>query len=186
VDGFLVARRVVFMGRWIRHGGMYPVYHHRIFRRGKGRCEERLYDQHFIVYGNTKIISGDLIDLVTTDIDTWTQRHIRWAGLEVAEQFNISNQQNELRVSPKLMGSPIERKRWARTSVYYHLPLFFRALGYFLYRYFLRLGFLDGPQGLIFHVLQGFWYRFYVDAKIWEMRYQAQQSQSGNPGPSEG
>jgi len=43
-----------------------------------------------------------------------------------------------------------------------------RALGYFFYRYILRLGFLDGREGLIFHFLQGCWYRFYVDAKIYE------------------
>ena len=31
------------------------------------------------------------------------------------------------------------------------------------------MGFLDGKEGLIWHFLQGFWYRFLVDAKIFEI-----------------
>jgi hypothetical protein len=40
-----------------------------------------------------------------------------------------------------------------------------------MYRYFIKLGFLDGKEGLIFHFLQGFWFRFLVDAKIFEEDY---------------
>jgi hypothetical protein len=46
--------------------------------------------------------------------------------------------------------------------------LFLRAFLYFIYRYIFRLGFLDGIKGLVFHFLQGFWYRFLVDSKIYE------------------
>jgi hypothetical protein len=60
-------------------------------------------------------------------------------------------------------------KRWLKQKVYARLPLGLRALLYFLYRYFLRLGFLDGWQGLAFHFLQGFWYRFLVDVKVHEL-----------------
>ena len=40
----------------------------------------------------------------------------------------------------------------------------------FLYCYVFRLGILDGPSGAGFHVLQGFWYRYLVDAKITEVK----------------
>ena len=53
--------------------------------------------------------------------------------------------------------------------IYARLPGGFRAVAYFLYRYVIRLGFLDGP-GLEFHVLQGFWYRYLVDAKVAEVK----------------
>src|SRR5947208_2995363 len=53
IDGFLLRKRTFFMGRWIRHGGHYPSYHLRLFRKDKGFCEERLYDQHFVV--NVKV-----------------------------------------------------------------------------------------------------------------------------------
>jgi hypothetical protein len=59
-------------------------------------------------------------------------------------------------------------KRWVKERVYSRLPLFVRPAGYFVYRYLLRLGFLDGVPGLVWHTLQGFWYRFLVDAKVCE------------------
>ena len=54
--------------------------------------------------------------------------------------------------------------------------MFFRVFVYFIYRYFFKLGFLDGKEGLIFHFLQGFWYRFLVDAKIYEIERKAKES----------
>jgi glycosyltransferase involved in cell wall biosynthesis len=169
-DGFMIARRTVFMGKWIRHGAHYPVYHLRVFRRDKGRCEDRLYDQHFTVAGNTTILTGDLIDTITTSLDQWMQRHIRWANMEVQEQIQQQTAETKIGVAEKPMGTAMERRRWLRGSVYGRMPLFVRTVGYFLYRYFLRLGFLDGIEGLIFHFLQGLWFRFYIDAKLWEAR----------------
>src|SRR5439155_20178541 len=61
IDGFLLRKRTFFMGRWIRHGGHYPSYHLRLFRKEKGRCEERLYDQHFVVNGKVEKLKNDYI-----------------------------------------------------------------------------------------------------------------------------
>ncbi|MHB8624645.1 MAG: glycosyltransferase family 2 protein [Aggregatilineales bacterium] len=172
VNGFLIVRRTVFMGRWISHGGHYPSYHLRVFRRENGACEDRLYDQHFIVEGPLIQVKGDLVDVITTDLDRWIMRHVRWAGLEAQEQLNkAGKQESKQTVRAHLTGTPIEHKRWLRKSIYERMPLFIRVFAYFTYRYVLRLGFLDGVQGLVFHFLQGFWYRFYIDAKIWEFHY---------------
>ena len=57
-----------------------------------------------------------------------------------------------------------------KDRVWKRLPPLWRAFAYFSYRYFLRLGFLDGQPGLIFHTLQGFWFRFLVDSKVYETR----------------
>lgn len=167
VNGAIFSRRTLFMGRWIKHGGHYPVYHTRLFRRDRGHCEERLYDQHFVVEAPVKKLEGDLIDILTSDLDTWSRRHIRWAGLEAAESCHVGSQPDQ--VVARLSGTPIERRRWLRTKLFGRVPLFARAFGYFFYRYVLRRGFLDGTEGLIFHFLQACWFRFYVDAKIWEM-----------------
>lgn len=169
-NGVLIRRRTEFMGRWIKHGGHYPSYHLRIYRHQRGRCEERKYDQHFVVEGKThRLDHGDLVDPVMADLDSWTMRHIKWANLEM-EELHASQPHSVtgIAVTPRLTGNLIERRRWARTSIYNRLPLFLRAIGYFLFRYFIRLGFLDGREGLIFHFLQGFWFRFYIDAKLWE------------------
>jgi hypothetical protein len=168
--GFLFRKRTVFMGRWIKHGGHYPVYHLRLYRAGAGHCEPRLYDQHFVVDGEVRKLAHDYIDVLTADLTTWTVRHARWATMEALEVLQPSTALGL--VQPSLFGSPIEQRRWLRNGLYYRAPLFLRAFMYWWYRYFARLGFLDGPEGLIFHFLQGFWYRFLVDAKIWELRRQ--------------
>jgi hypothetical protein len=46
---------------------------------------------------------------------------------------------------------------------------------YFFYRYIVRLGFLDGKEGLVFFVLQSFWFRFVIDAKVFEVRNRAER-----------
>jgi glycosyltransferase involved in cell wall biosynthesis len=165
VDGFLLRKRTVFLGRWIRHGGQYPSFHLRLFRKANGCCEQRLYDQHFITSGTTKRLQHDYFDVIAADLGTWTMRHRRWAELEVKQ--NLEPCQGTAQVQPRLLGNPIERKRWLRT-IYSRQPLFLRAFLYWAYRYVWRLGFLDGKEGLIFHFLQGFWFRFLVDAMLFE------------------
>jgi glycosyltransferase involved in cell wall biosynthesis len=168
VDGFLLRKRTVFMGRWIRHGGHYPSYHLRLFRNGRGFCEDRLYDQHFVVRGRLAALHGDYIDVVASDLSTWTVRHLRWAELEAREM--LSKERGANRVQPRLFGTAIERRRWLRERLFWRCPLFVRAFAYWIYRYFLRLGFLDGVEGLIFHFMQGAWYRILVDVHLYEAR----------------
>jgi len=171
VDGYLLRKRTVFMGRWIKHGAHYPSYHLRLFRKQRGRCEERLYDQHFVVNGTVRTLQHDYVDVLTSDLDVWMQRHIRWAGLE-ARELSLSREDGPL-VVPKLLGDPIQQRRWLRDRLYARAPLFTRAFLYWFYRYFLCVGFLDGKEGLIFHFLQGCWYRFLIDVKLHELRLQS-------------
>jgi hypothetical protein len=140
-------------------------------RRDRGSCEERLYDQHFLVNGPVGRLQHDYIDVISSDIGTWTLRHTRWADLEAREI--LSGQHHGPRVRPTLFGTPIERRRWLREGLYVRSPLFARAFLYWFYRYIIRLGFLDGKQGFIFHFLQGLWFRLLVDIKLDELRRHA-------------
>ena len=176
IDGFLLRKRTFFMGRWIRHGGHYPSFHLRLFRKGKGFCEERLYDQHFIVNGTIERLKHDYVDILSSDLNSWTLRHMRWADLE-ARQLLLDNNGKSL-VRPTLFGNPIERKRWLRNGPYEKAPLYVRPFLYWIYRYFFRLGFLDGKEGFIFHFLQGFWFRLLVDIKLDELKRNAQRAKS--------
>ncbi|HXQ42509.1 MAG TPA: glycosyltransferase family 2 protein [Candidatus Udaeobacter sp.] len=163
-DGYFIPRLTYFLGRPIRHGGMYPIWHMRLFRNGKGRCEDRKYDQHFRCDGPTTEIDAAMIDDVRMSLSEWTARHNRWADAEADELLNPSETGV---IAGRLAGDPVQRKRALRGG-YNRAPLFLRAFGLFFYRYVLRLGFLDGMPGLIFFVLQTFWFRFLVDAKIYE------------------
>jgi glycosyltransferase involved in cell wall biosynthesis len=167
-SGYFLPRCLRFLGRVLRHGGMSPTWHLRLFRTGCGRCEERRYDQHFLLTsGTTGKLPGQVIDDIRMPLTEWTARHNRWADGEVAE---ITAEDDGQRVKPSATGDPAQRKRFLRGH-YNRLPLFFRAFGIFVYRYVFRLGFLDGTEGMIFWVLQTFWFRFLIDAKIWEKRH---------------
>jgi len=164
-SGYFLPRYVRFLGRLLRHGGMNPTWHMRLFRAGVGRCETRKYDQHFYLRsGTTGQLRGAMIDDIRMPLSEWTARHNRWSDGEVAE---MDAQAVEGRVRPDARGNPVERKRFLRQR-YNQMPLFIRPFGLFVYRFVFRLGFLDGTEGFIFWVLQTFWFRFLVDAKIWE------------------
>jgi glycosyltransferase involved in cell wall biosynthesis len=167
-SGYFLARYVRFLGRVLRHGGMNPTWHLRLFRTGVGRCEDRKYDQHFILESGTSgQLAGTMVDDIRMSLSEWTARHNRWADGEVAE---LNEQNTAGRLQPDARGNPAQRKRFLR-QIYNRTPLFVRPFGLFAYRYFFRFGFLDGTEGFIFWVLQTFWFRFLVDAKIWEKRH---------------
>jgi glycosyltransferase involved in cell wall biosynthesis len=166
LEAYLLRKRTLFMGRWIRYGGQYPSYHLRLFRSGRGRCEDRLYDQHFVTDGRIGRLRNDYIDVITSNLSTWVERHNRWAKLEALELARGGT--GDARVTPKLTGTAVERKRFLRQNVYGRAPLFLRAFALFIFDYVFRLGFLDGRPGLVFFVLQRFWFRFLTDAMIME------------------
>jgi glycosyltransferase involved in cell wall biosynthesis len=165
VSGFYLPRALHFLGRPIRHGGMFPTWHMRLFKCGFGKCEVRLYDQHFYVTtGETAELGSYMIDDIRMSLSEWTFRHNRWSDAEVEEQ---SGGDGEGRIAGNLSGNRVEKKRFWR-RLYNRSPLFVRPFALFFYRYFVRLGFLDGSEGLIFYVLQTFWFRFLVDSKLFE------------------
>ena len=169
VSGFLMPRRIDFLGKHIRYGGVYPTYHCRLYRKGSGRCEDREYDQHFLVQGRMETLAGDLIEVTATSLYSWTARHNRWAQMEARYRTKEKEISDDKVVKPGFFRSPIERRRWFRDSLYEKVPLFFRSFLYFFQRYVLRGGFLDGTRGLIYHFLHGFWFRFYIDACVYEI-----------------
>lgn len=165
IAGYYIPRLVHFHGQPLRHGGMYPIWHLRLFRRGRGRCEDRQYDQHFHVDGATARIEAPMIDDIRQSLGEWTARHNRWADAEVEEILHPSAGA----IAGASGGDPVQAKR-AQRGFYYRMPLYWRAFALFFYRYFWKLGFLDGRQGLIFYVLQTLWFRFLIDAKLDERR----------------
>ena len=169
VTGVYVKRRVYFMGRWIKHGGYYPTWLLRVFKTGIGRCENLWMDEHIVVSeGKTIEIYQDLIDKNNKDLTFWTDKHNKYSNREVLDIINKIENSESTELSVSLNDGQASSRRWVKDKLYLKFPLFVRPFLYFIYRYFIRLGFLDGKEGLIFHFLQGFWYRFLVDAKYFE------------------
>lgn len=171
VSGVYVSRRMTFLGRRIRWGGVFPIRVLRIFRSGRGRCEDRWMDEHIIVKGKTANFSGEIVDDNQNSLSWWTEKHNWYSSREVVDLLNL-----EFGFMPHETIADLRScqqasfKRWLKERIYARLPGGGRALIYFLYRYIIRLGFLDGREGAAFHFLQGFWYRFLVDFKLHEVK----------------
>jgi len=170
VNGFCLRRKYFFLGQWIRFGAMYPVEVMRMWRTGTGYVEQRWMDEH-VVLKSGEIISlkGDIVDDNLNNVSWWVDKHNKYATLEMIELLNLKYQFSPSdNAMKKQAGGHAKFKRWIKQNVYTKLPSFVRPLMYFLYRYFLKLGFLDGIKGFAYHFMQGYWYRSLVDLKMLE------------------
>ncbi len=167
VAGFYVKRRFIFLGRWLRHGGYYPIWILRVVRHRLARCEERGVDEHLLVNGPTARLRHDLLHEDRRPLTRWVERHVRYAELAAADLLRGAPGE----MAPRWWSrQQAERTRWWYGRVYRRMPLGLRAFVYFFYRYVVRGGFLDGQEGFIYHTLQAFWYRVLIDAYVLDAR----------------
>ncbi len=168
----MLRRRDYFMGKMLRFSGVNP-WHLRLFRSGKGRCEARLYDQHFISPGKPARLTGFMHDKNSAKLADWIASHNRWTDAEAKEKLGPRNLGGEGVCWPRLLGGARERTRFPAKELYYKLPTRYpRAELLHLPRYVFRLGFLDGTIGFYFAFFQALWFRMLVDAKMYEQRMQ--------------
>lgn len=171
VEGVYVSRRMNFLQKPVRYGGVFPIRVLRLFRYGKGRCEDRWMDEHIKVEGQTADFSGDIVDDNLNPLTWWTEKHNSYASREVIDLLNLEYHFMPHDTVASLQGGQqVGVKRLLKEKIYARLPPGMRAFVYFFYRYVIRLGFLDGREAAAFHVLQGFWYRFLVDTKLLEVK----------------
>jgi glycosyltransferase involved in cell wall biosynthesis len=141
-DGYEVPRRNIFWGRWIRHGGLYPDWQLRLFRRGRGRFGERAVHESVRVEGAVGRLAGHLEHRSYRDVADFLARADRYSTL-AAEDW-------------------IAQGRRVRAA-----DFVLRPLGRFLGMYVVGRGFLDGWRGFLLAAL----YAYYVlirSAKVWE------------------
>lgn len=169
VVGANVARRMTFLRRPIRWGGVFPVRITRALRFRHGYSEDRWMDEHILLEGTEVQLDGELLDDSLQPLGRWINKHNAYASREAIEildaEFGFLK-----RYQNNTPGGQPGIKRWIKEKVYARMPAGIRAFAYFFYRYVLRLGFLDGIAGTGFHVLQGLWYRYLVDLKLYEVK----------------
>jgi len=170
--GVVFRRKMIFRGRWIRWGTYYPVFLLRLFRAGAARMEQRWMDEHLqLTHGVSTIFSsGDFVDENLQTIGAWTDKHNRYATRHMVDF--VGRRIGLIPTEPMPANRKARTKRWLREKVFGGTPLYLRSWLYFNYRYFVRLGFLDGRQGLVWHFLHGFWFFMLIDAKIDEAERQ--------------
>lgn len=169
IAGISLPRTILFMGHIKKHGIGSNVQIVRLFRTGHARYEQRIMDEHLIVNGNIIKFNNKFVDDNLNGIDFFIIKHLNYASRETAMQlitkYNLTG--NETYNTSDRQGTSVEQIRHQK-KLYNSTPLFLRALLYFIYRYFVRLGFLDGLSGFLFDFFQGWWYRNLVDLKIWK------------------
>ncbi|MBD2092245.1 glycosyltransferase family 2 protein [Microcoleus sp. FACHB-1515] len=185
-DGYHLKRKVIFLGRWLRHGGKYPDLNLRLFRHRLGRYEnlqtqaapqtgDNEVHEHVILERDGIPIPKSRIGLLKTpmlhedfrDLYHWIDRHNRYSNWEAQLYLNfLEGRSPEGTIRSNFFGNPLERKRFLR-RLWVWLP--FRPTIRFLTVYFLMLGFLDGKAGYI-HARLISQYEYQISVKLYELR----------------
>jgi glycosyltransferase involved in cell wall biosynthesis len=145
--GFLLRRKNYFLGQWIKHGGFWPDPKLRLFRRGTGRFENRAVHEDIRVDGLTRPIRyGALLHHSYPTLSDYIDHMNRYSSL--GAEMVVAKGNGKVRFSA--------------------INIVLRPLATFLYNYFLRLGFLDGREGLLLHLYHAA-YVSWKYAKAWEL-----------------
>ncbi len=173
VNGYSILLRIVFLGRVLRHGDV-GLWKMSLFRRGKGRYECRLKDQdasmadmevheHVVVEGPTARLRNPLIHHNVESLSRYIQKHEEYSNWESRVLLQGGDDKE---LPPSLLGTQAQRRRWMKRKLF-AVPG--SPVLLFLYRYVLRLGFLDGVPGLIYCGFQAV-QMFHTKAKIYELK----------------
>jgi glycosyltransferase involved in cell wall biosynthesis len=150
VNGYAIARRAYFLGRWIRHSGWYPGRVVRLFKRGKGRFSETRVHEQLQIDGRAVTTRHDLLHLTDPDLVHYLSKFNTYTSLAAEDMANAGRR---FRLRDLLLRPPFQ----------------------FVKMYILRFGFLDGIEGFILAVLSGA-YVFAKYAKLWERQNSSQPS----------
>jgi glycosyltransferase involved in cell wall biosynthesis len=177
ISGIYLKRRVYFLNKWIKYGGIYPIYFLRIFRNGHALSEDRWMDEHIkLIKGRSISFENDFVDENLNSISWWIQRQNNYANREMIVMV-LDKYCTEGRnlLNSRFFGKVDERKRWFK-NIYNVFPRFIRPFFLFFYNYVLRGGFRSGYPGLIRFFYLSLWYRFLVDSKLYELELRSKKN----------
>lgn len=161
VAGITLRFKKNFLGRDLYHGGVYPWKKMNCYKTQYGAIENRNMDEHIILSeGKVIEMKNDCLHFDFKSLEFFVDKHNWYSSREALDYFEHEKVKKEK--------SELDFKTWLKMSVYYKLPMGMRAHVYYLYRYYMLRGFLDGKEGKIYAFLQAYWYRYLVDAKIYE------------------
>ena len=170
ISGFYIKRKVKFLNKTLNYGNINPIWLLRLWKIGKGVCDDKLMDEKIIVSDqNTAKLQNIIIDNNLNNLTWWTHKHNNYSNREALEILN--NKYLITKNSFKGDYYSIDFILFLLKSFYNKMPIFLRSFLLFFYSYFLKLGILDGIPGFIWNVLQVFWYRYLVDVKVYEFEH---------------
>ncbi|TDS13735.1 glycosyltransferase family 2 protein [Sphingobacterium paludis] len=169
VCGIVMERKMIFLGRAINRGNVQWNML-RLFRYGKGFCENRWMDEHIVLTEGLSIQwEHCFYDDNLNPLGWWIAKHNNYSIKEAVELLNFEFDLVRHEKSYGMLSKDADEKR-EKKEKYAKMPLFWRSFIYFIFRYIFKLGFLEGKEGFLWHFLQGWWYRTLVDAKVYEIK----------------
>ena len=167
ISGYYVPRMNIFMGKWIRHGGWYPDYQLRLFRRGKARFDGRIVHEHMVINTATQCLVNPIVHHDCKGLERYFERHNKYSSLEAVEALRAKSKHYTISdlIKGLLTGGP-RRRRNLKEIAYKFLPC--RCLFKFFWMYFMKFGILDGRPGFRFCILHAF-YEYQVSLKLEEL-----------------
>ncbi|MCL4418712.1 glycosyltransferase family 2 protein [Patescibacteria group bacterium] len=144
-NGFWIPRKNYIFGKWIQYSGWYPDYQLRLFRKGKGKYQNRHVHEDLSIEGKTAKLTSHLVHRNYETISDFVNKTVNLYAVNEAQ----------------------ERLRKGYSFSYFDAIRF--PLGEFLSRFFTRKGYKDGFHGLMLSMLMAF-YHLIVFALIWEKR----------------
>ena len=168
INGICLIRKQFFLRKLIRFGGRGKLIMLRLFRKNYGICENRLMDEHIMIKkGKILKFKNFFYDDNFNNLEYFKEKHERYAKRE-AKQYLID--QNNKRKSIFKYNTRTIIKKFLINNIYYKIPYQISSMLYFLIRYIFLLGFLDGINGLKYHYIQGFWYRYLVGKNLIKLK----------------
>ena len=170
ISGFYIKRKVKFLNKTLEYGNINPIWLLRLWKTGKGFCDDKLMDEKIIVYDQkTAKLQNVLFDQNLNNLTWWTNKHNNYSNREALEILN----EKYLVTKSTFHGdyNSIDFILYLIKRIYNKMPIFLRSFLLFFYSYFLKLGIFDGIPGFIWNVLQVFWYRYLVDVKVYEFEF---------------
>lgn len=166
-DGYYLPEMNVFMGRPLEHAWWYPAYQLRLFRRGRGRFEQRAVHESVVVTGPVGFLTERLYHESLKGMDAFIRRHLAYAAFEAQEILSVERRGWGDQRRGRLLGTWPERRRFLKVRVWYRMP--FRPAVRFVWIYGVKRGFLDGRAGLVYASLLSM-YEIMINAKLVELR----------------
>lgn len=161
VAGIVLRFKKNFLGRDLYHGGVYPWKKMNCYKTKYGTIEDRSMDEHIVLSQGTVVeMKNDCLHFDFKNLEYFINKHNWYSSRETVDYF-----ENQKNIKNK---DELDFKTRIKMNFYYKLPMGVRAHIYYIYRYYFRMGFLDGKEGKIYAFLQAYWYRYLVDAKIYE------------------
>lgn len=159
VSGIALRYYQKFLGKPLKHGGFYPWIKLCVYKTGMADMEDRNMDEHLVLKSGEMITAKkDSIHESFRNMDFFVKKRNWYSTKEAMDYFEnrkVSKEDSSLKTRIKM-------------GVYYKLPMGFRAWLFYVYSLYFRLGFLDGREGRMYAFFHAYWYRYLIDAKIYE------------------